>query len=638
MLTTKSGGVEQQFYIGLMIKLLVDFADTAHQKMWLSYDIREIERRIATRGLPNLIAQLALLWKAVLSGLETGTFKRPLGFSPKKSSELPCFLQGILTLIFHDDGLLRQDADPHALQECAQICHLLYKLELPFTPSQEQAVIDAFVSTEADLQVLELPTGSGPSIPCGDEGLARAILNNARRLVRNVFKGFDPKDIFPKHGPGAVATGEKHNEKYAFKRKYASIHQCYPYYSYFTTVGTDAGPSAEVSRVAAESVLWIKSLAEAPYGVAKVILVPKDARGPRLISSEPLEFQWIQGGLGQAFKDHVERNHLTKGFVNFTDQEVNRDHAMLSSMTKLMATLDLKEASDRVSVDLVRELFPAELFRHLMAVRSDATRLPSGEVLALNKYAPMGSALCFPVLAVTVWALAVSILQLTIRPSDSNRCLGFDTLGNPTDVFVYGDDLVVPTAAYDVITAWLPRFGLKVNTDKSFHRSNFRESCGMDAFKGIQVTPIRVKKRWTTSSSNGSQLEAYTATMNRFYAAGYWNAFEYLRFEIERVFGPLPYGTATTGYPCVEVSNVEDAERLMNLSRYQIRRWSTRYQRMEYLVKVTADKTVSSEFVDPWQRCLHQTVKVKRDAVEWDDPTEVVVPRSTVIKTRMMVP
>lgn len=643
----KSGGVEQQFYLGLIECLLDDFAVTAHQKKWLKRDIVEMRTRVATRGISSLISDLASLGKAVLSGIESGVFVRPPGFSARRKSVLPAFLQGVLTLIFRDDGVVHQEPDPYALQECMMVCGLLYKLELPPTPSQEKAVIDAFVATEAELQQLELPTDFDRWAGNPTDRISREILVRASSLIHDVMSGFDPTDITPKHGPGAVATGEYHNEKYTFARKYDSLHQCYPYYRYFAVPLKDGKDPFGKGRVVPESVLWLKNLPAVPYGVAKVILVPKDARGPRLISSEPLEFQWIQGGLGDKFKTHVETTRPSRGYVNFTSQDINRHLAMQSSITREHATLDLKEASDRVSVDLVRALFPERIHRYLMSSRSDATTLPSGDVIALSKFAPMGSALCFPVLALTVWALTEAILSVTFCDLLERPFTGPDKPSKARQnqgVFVYGDDLIVPNDAFDTVSSWLPRFGLAVNTNKSFHRSFFRESCGMDAYKGVQVSPIRVKKRWTSSSSNGSQFASYTALSNRFFEAGCWKTSNYLVDRIERLFGPLPYGTGSSGFPCITLGNVADA--LTANERKGIkRRWRTKYQRVEFLVNGTSDKTVESPFADAYAHAVRALVRPVQpirpgralsrwDSFEneWDNPLEVVVPRSTVIK------
>jgi len=166
----------------------------------------------------------------------------------------------------------------------------------------------------------------------------------------------------------------------------------------------------------------------------------------------------------------------------------------------------------------------------------------------------------------------------------------------------------------------------------------------MDAFKGVQVSPIRVKKRWTSSSSNGSQFASYTALSNRFFNAGCWKTSNYLLQHIERLFGPLPYGVASSGYPCIVLDSIADAH-TANEQKGIKRRWRTKYQRVEFFVNRTSDKTEVSPFADAFAHAVRalarpvQPIKPGRalsrwDSFEneWDNPLEVVVPRSTVIK------
>jgi len=62
------------------------------------------------------------------------------------------------------------------------------------------------------------------------------------------------------------------------------------------------------------------------------------------------------------------------------------------------------------------------------------------------------------------------------------------------DVYVYGDDLIIPTDyAQDVISA-LTYCGFSINKEKSFTEGHFRESCGGDYFKGVDVRPYFMKK------------------------------------------------------------------------------------------------------------------------------------------------
>jgi hypothetical protein len=415
--------------------------------------------------------------------------------------------------------------------------------------------------------------------------------------------------ITPRHGPGAVATGERLEAKWIFSRLYGDIHRVYPYYQYYM-----AGWGSELM----DRLGWYKGLERRQAGVAKVVLVPKDSRGPRLISCEPLEYQWIQQGLGRELVDHLESSRITGGQINFRDQEVNRSLALSSSKTGDFATIDLKEASDRVSVDLVRLLFAnnEQVLKCLLATRTTATKLPDGSELPLKKFAPMGSALCFPVEALCFWAVSVAAVMRRLR-------LQRQEVGSR--IFVYGDDIIVPTDWAPIVMEALELVRLKVNVNKSCITGNFRESCGMDAFKGVPVTPIRVKKPWI-ESRNGSAYAAYSATANQMAERGYTYCATLMWEKLEKLYGFIPYGVSTSPYPCRIVSTHAKAI-AFNRNRLPMR-WNTALQRVEFLVnslRVGYQDTV----LDDWTRLLRNVVSPKVD-----DPLRVVIPSTTKIKRR----
>jgi hypothetical protein len=70
----------------------------------------------------------------------------------------------------------------------------------------------------------------------------------------------------------------------------------------------------------------------------------------------------------------------------------------------------------------------------------------------------------------------------------------FATSDAARSVRVFGDDIIVPGVNSDDVKLLLTACHLVVNDDKSFSHGLFRESCGMDAFSGSDVTPAYVRK------------------------------------------------------------------------------------------------------------------------------------------------
>ena len=585
-----------EFYLDLVVSAVQRDPLNVTSPKSLRRDVQTLLERTRSEGLSFLTKTLPKLGKALDEGLIVSHFSIPREFKPSHGSRsIPAFLQAYFKCVFDECGDLLDGANSGAVEHLRQILFFLYKLELPYKSLDEERVISGFIQTEKELEF-------------GSDVMSEAILAAASYITRDVFAEFDSKDILPRHGPGAVATGEKLDDKWEFSRLYRGLHQVYPYYEYFVVGG---------ARELIDRLGWYKRLERLDQGRAKVVLVPKDSRGPRLISCEPLEFQWIQQGLGRKIMGHLESHRLTKGNINFTDQSVNQRLALESSLTNENSTLDLKDASDRVSLALVRKVFQhtPDLLRALEASRTSSTLLPNGEVLELNKFAPMGSALCFPIEAFCFWVLIVATLSRELRQSPS-------LVGKR--VFVYGDDLVVPREWAHASVQALERFALKVNVTKCCITGPFRESCGTDAFKGHKVTPLRCKTQWTGRSSDGSAYVSYVALANAMSAKGYHETASFLWKKLESVYGRVAAGTDRSSFPCRVFPSPEEAE-AYNAQKFRSR-VSGRYQRTEFFVIRTKVRKAKTK-LDDWTRLLRNQVSGRID-----DPQTIVIPRSMQIK------
>jgi len=586
-----------EFYLDLCSSLVRCDPLSLESDKNLRRDISTMENRTRTEGLSFLTKTLPKLGKALDQGLLSSRLLIPREFgNSHKDRGIPAFLQAYFRRVFDTQGVLLAEPDAFAVKHLRQVLFFAYKLELPYSSEQEASVVDAFVQTEKELEL-------------GADPYSAELQKLMVRVTRDIFVDFEPKSIVPRHGPGAVATGEKLEEKWVFKRLYDSIHQVFPYYEYFI-VGS--------ARELIDRRDWYKSLERLETGVAKVVLVPKDSRGPRLISCEPLEFQWIQQGLGRKLMEFFEHHPMTKGHINFANQQTNRMLALESSTSQEWATIDLKEASDRVSLELVRNVFQdcPNLLKALEASRTSATLLPNGEVLSLKKFAPMGSALCFPVEAYLFWVIMVAAMQLKTK-------LPLKTVRER--IFVYGDDLIVPTEWAPQCMRALERFALKVNRDKSCITGFFRESCGMDAFMGVDVTPTRLKKLWSTSPNDGIALASYTSVANQMTAKGYKYTASLLWEKIQDIYGFIPYGVKSSSFPCYEVNSPDEAEELNFLCGVRTR-FSDHYQRFEFRVKRIVSGKLDT-LLDGWARLLRDV-----NLGAGDEPDVVVVPRSTKIR------
>lgn len=220
----------------------------------------------------------------------------------------------------------------------------------------------------------------------------------------------------------------------------------------------------------------------------EIVFVPKKMDANRVISKEPSTLAYFQQGVLRALQATVFSCAPLKDHVKLSNQAVSQDYAWEGSVTGGFATLDLSNASDSVTLTLVKRCIknPA-LRRALICTRSDQARMPSGTQISLLKFAPMGSAVCFPIETL----IFAAICELAVRKVSGHT-------SQSDDYVVYGDDIVIRTTYVPVCLELLSRFHFTVNESKSFHTCGcyrFREACGAYFLNGEDVTPLRLSRR-----------------------------------------------------------------------------------------------------------------------------------------------
>jgi hypothetical protein len=472
-------------------------------------DIQSFIRRAGSEGAEFYARGLTTLRGNLLAGIEAGQIVISGRFGLKRGTSLPRFMYRAFSLIFQpEDGVLKHDYDVGAVSCLNQLLAVFGKILGGHTPESESAVADSFLRNEEFLRANCISEDE----MIGNVPL-RNILDQAHRLVSRVLARACPREITPKHGSGSSACGTPVRDRYSTPRYVRSIDQIWPMSEFYY---------ANMNHLCDEYRLL--NAAEDYDPVAKVLLVPKDARGPRLISCEPRETMFIQLGLMDVLYTTIESHPLTRRSVNFTDQTYNQRAAYRGSKDRSLATLDLKDASDRFRLDLMQRIFPFNWACALTACRSGATLLPSGQVVPLAKHAPMGSACCFPVMALGIWA----ILTATLPPG--------------TKVLVYGDDIVVPTQYSERAMQVLEAVHLVVNRNKSYVQGPFRESCGKEYIDGVDITPVRLRMNPCDDSAARARTIAFANNLFvKFRTEQCWLTsliHEWYRFVPERNYDP----------------------------------------------------------------------------------------------------
>lgn len=207
---------------------------------------------------------------------------------------------------------------------------------------------------------------------------------------------------------------------------------------------------------------------------------PKNARTHRSIACEPSINMFFQLALGRQLRHRLKSGgHWDLDRV----QELHRQVAESSSVTREFATLDLSNASDTVCKTLVKVLMPPDWYDQLDGLRSPKT-LIDGKWVVLEKFSSMGNGFTFELETLIFAALSVVVTR---------ECGGGGWLGR--DVFVFGDDIIVKNDYARPLKSVLEFFGFTLNEEKSFYgEESFRESCGGDYFAGKPVRPYFLKE------------------------------------------------------------------------------------------------------------------------------------------------
>lgn len=297
-----------------------------------------------------------------------------------------------------------------------------------------------------------------------------AVLHAAQRKITLILGDLPTlADLKLRFGPGATTQVKK--KKASTKRKLSMPFSC----------SEDLLPI--LPQVLEELPKWVFDESESaddavvsksvPVEIhsGKLAFVRKTYKTDRSIVVEPMLNQMVQLGIG----DYMSQQ-LRKAGVDLYDQSRNKRLALEGSLTGDLATLDLSSASDTISKALVLDLLPFDWFKFLAFARTSLIEC-DGVPVRMQKFSSMGNGFTFPLESLIFYALSWAATD------DASRGA----------VSVYGDDIIVPVSAYPLLTEVLLAVGFIPNKDKSFASGPFRESCGGDYLRGIDIRPCYIK-------------------------------------------------------------------------------------------------------------------------------------------------
>jgi hypothetical protein len=324
------------------------------------------------------------------------------------------------------------------------------------------------------------------------------VTSALRIIIRQLLGAFDDTMFLPKHGPGYTSEGFIDPSD---KLDNLTLDAKSSYVFRSTSFGRFEVDRQRLNDFSDRVREW---------QIARIKFVPKNIKTSRSICMETILRMYLQQEVARWLICSM-RDGLARHFIDFRDQEPNRTYAVGGSITGSCDTIDLQAASDRVHVDLVRSVMPPKVLYYLLGTRTDLVRTTEG-VVRIRKFAPMGSALCFPVQSLIFCAITLlGYLEFTYGEDASGllenqetylynidrfiRSMHTDTLEvDPHRLLaprIFGDDIICDSKATRHVEHLLTQCGLRVNSAKSFYGGQcIRESCGIYAYLGEDVTPI----------------------------------------------------------------------------------------------------------------------------------------------------
>lgn len=517
--------------------LLRECGEMCSTNEW-SRDFKTLMSRTLNEGSSFVTITLPSFLDSFMESIEKGYVDSTSFIGWKKRQCLPVFLKGFTSLVFDQLGVLREysELQTTAIGAIRQICCLYKKVKQVCSIEREEKAIKEYCELDYSMQ--------GTINRVSDNRLD-TFIDVSRIITSHVFKGWDRNCLIPYHGPGATADRLKGNRKYDHRR----LTWRKDFNAYFN-IGETLYNSEESYFHDKREVREVDPV----ESMARLATVPKTQTKPRVIALEPCTTQMIQQPIKDFLVKCMEESTLTRGHVNFTDQGINKKLALVNSLTKELATIDLSSASDRVHKEFVYLMLSGhpELRDYIFCARSPWIQTPTSKFF-LEKFASMGSALCFPIEALFFFVLCVQarLEAHGLAPSFQN----IDKMSRK--VYVYGDDILIPTDEVEIVYNLFHEFGNKVGTSKSYFRSNFRESCGVDAYCGIDVTPVYIRQNTPTQLKGQTErIISWVATANSFYHKGYFLVARQMKDMVEKVTGVLPELSATSAglgweFPCM---------------------------------------------------------------------------------------
>jgi hypothetical protein len=287
-----------------------------------------------------------------------------------------------------------------------------------------------------------------------------------RRLLREwlPFVGVKPG----RFGPGSVAERRTHARRWEVLSPWLTRH-----YSEGHIWSRDDAVKGSELYLGMEG-------RDADHDTSRLCAVPKDWNKDRLITVEPSMRSFMQQAVRTTLIESVHAGPLRGSAMDlFADgQAIQRKLALRASYSREYSTLDLSDASDNITAEFISDVFPPWVVTLLDQCRSPYFTADGQGREALNIYAGMGNATTF---VIETLLFAAYCRAIAWRHGLKRQV-----------VSVFGDDIIVSSPLHRALVDMNDDF-FRINPEKSFGPDDsLRESCGIYALNGHDVTPARI--------------------------------------------------------------------------------------------------------------------------------------------------
>lgn len=239
--------------------------------------------------------------------------------------------------------------------------------------------------------------------------------------------------------------------------------------------------------------------------------------------------------------------------LNLNTQSRNQHLARLAK-TFGLATIDVENASNTLSIETVRSLIPRDWFCVLDAMRAKrGANKKHNYTKHYSMFSSMGNGFTFELESLIFYAIAVCVSRRITGKFDKQQ------------VAVYGDDIIVPKECFDPMQVMLRVYGFRVNVEKSFSEGLFFESCGADFFDSVAVRPYYVRRHVRTVRDAyflcNSLLFKCIKAQDNFLFSAYLILWQLIPND-HKLLGPLHFEVGKKEYWSVSTDDLESCLRV----------------------------------------------------------------------------